>query len=195
MPVNKVALEVRSFRDAKRDFKNLVAAMDPSTASSQVFALYRVAQREIQEALAKGGEYARNSARSVAATTGAPRRLYSGSKPAIFAFSDFEAQTQGRRKRSALVGVRTGLSTKARDKDLFINWSKGRGKRKSDGSSIGDGGLSMSLGALFERGTQNRRIRPRNYFRFGVAAASSRILATVGQAYKRAVRILNQNTK
>jgi hypothetical protein len=191
---NKVALEVRSFRDAKRDFQSLVKAMDPATSSSQVYALYRVAQKEIQDALYKGGLFARDAVRSMAAATHAPRRLYSGSKPAIFSFADFNASTDSKRKRSVLVGVRTGLASKAPDKSLYVNWSKGSGNRKSDGSKIGSGGLSISFGSLFERGTQNRRIKPKNFFRFGVAAASSRIIAGVGNAYKRAVQVLNKNT-
>jgi hypothetical protein len=200
---NKVALEVRSFRDAKRDFQSLVKAMDPATSSSQVYALYRVAQKEIQDALSKGGQFARDAVRSMAAATHAPRRLYSGSKPAIFSFADFDAATDNRRKRSVLVGVRTGLNPKASDPNLYIQWSPKSNIRKKDGSKIrdkwlgmrfGDKGLSMSLGTLFERGTQNRRIKPKNFFRFGVAAASSRILAGVGNAYKRAVQVLNKNT-
>lgn len=192
MAANKFRLEVRSFNEARKEFKALVQAMDPAGASSQMFDLYRVAQKEIQDALSDAGRFARDKARSNAAVTHAPRRLYQGSKPAIFSFSDFDSATDGKRKRSVLVGVRTGLSTRAKDERLFVTWGKG-GKRRKDGTTSA-GGFAMSLGALFERGTASARIRPRHYFSNAANSTRGMITRIVGQAYKRAVAVLNRNT-
>lgn len=197
-----VGLEVRGFKESRIAFRELVKAMDPAASSDRVRGLYRIAQNGIRDALSAGGDFARDAARSMAATTRAPKRLFSGPRPAIFSFSDWYAANDGRHKRSVLVGVRTGLSRHAPDPSLYIQWSPKSNKRRKDGSAINykwlgryfDSGLSMSLGALFERGTQNRRIKPKNFFRFGVASAQSRIFSLVGSAYRRAVVILNQNT-
>lgn len=193
MAASKWALEVRGFKDARKSFIELVNAMDPAGKSYGANALYRVAKSEIQTAMRDAGQYARDKARSNAAVSGVPRRLYSGARPAIFSFADFSAARDDKRKRSVLVGVRTGLSVRAKDERLFIAW--GEGKRRRKDGTVAKRGLSMSFGALFERGTNDGRIRATHFFQAAIGSTTLRIKQIIGQAYIRAVEILNRNTK
>lgn len=192
MPANRFTLEMRGAREAKQAFVSLVKAMDPATGSGEVRGLYRIAQEDIRSAIAAAGQFLRDKARSNAAVTGSPRRLSQGSKPAIFSFADFNAASDDKRKRSVLVGVRTGLASRAKDPRLFIQWGSGA-KRRKDGSTA-HRGLSMSFGALFERGTANGRVRARHYFANAVTTTQGQIKVAIGNAYRRAVEILNRNT-
>ena len=176
--------------EAKKMFIDIAKSIDPATSKSSLQFLYRQAKAEIEEGYRVAAVYVRDKARANAQSSGAPRRLYTGSRPAIFAFSDFDAAKDDKRKRSSMVGVRTGLSYRAKDKRLYIEWGYGA-RRKSDNSRA-SGGLSMSLGALFERGTQDRRMRPRRFFRSAVWSAKGYIAQTLTAAYYRAIGHLNK---
>jgi len=138
----------------------------------------------VTDAYATAARIIRDRARANASGGGAPRRLYSGARPAIFSFADFEAGRDDKRKRSSMVGVRTGLAYFAKDPSLYVQW--GVGSRRRRDSSIAARGLSMSLGALFERGRKDRRLRPIRYFRGALFATRSRVLQILSGAYKRA---------
>lgn len=189
---NRFQLEVRGFKEAQKAFRDVVKAVDPATGSGELRGLYRTARAQIAEAMANAGQFLRDKARSNAQVTRAPKRLYSGARPAIFAFSDFSAARDDRRKRAVLVGVRTGLASQAKDERLYIKWGAGA-KRRKDGSTASKG-LSMSFATLYERGTANGRVRARHYFQNAVATTTHQIMGIVAQAYRRATSILNSNT-
>jgi hypothetical protein len=176
--------------DAKKKFIDIAKSIDPATSKADLQALYRRAKSEIEDGYRMAALYVRDRARLNASASGAPRRLYSGNRPAIFSFADFDSAKDDRRKRSSLVGVRTGLSYWTPDEDLYVRWGYGA-RRKKDGTRA-HGGLSMSLGALFERGTQDKRIRPKRYFRKAVFSARSYIAQTLTTAYHRAIGHLNR---
>lgn len=175
-------------REAKAMFRNIAASIDP--AESNLSAIWKIAQDEVQDGFRRAAITVRDKARGNAQSAGVPRRLYSGPKPAIFAFSDFKAGQDDKRKRSSLVGVRTGLASRAYDERLFIRWGFGS-KRKKDGSTA-TGGLSMSLGALFERGRKGGgRIKAARYFRGAVFGTRAQVAQMLTQAYHKAAALLN----
>jgi hypothetical protein len=52
----------------------------------------------------------------------------------------------------------------------------------------------MSFAALFERGTLDKRVRPRRYFRRAVFSMRSETVRILTAAYERAISLIN-NTK
>lgn len=177
-------------RESKQMFAEVAKSIDPATSDSQLRSLYQLAKKEVEDGLRQAAIYVRDRARQNAANKGAPRRLYTGTKPAIFAFTDFNATADPKRQRSALIGARTGLSAKAKDERLYVTW--GRGAKRMKGGTIAANGLSMSIAALFERGTRDRRIKPGRFLRdafFGTRGYVSRALT---QAYYRALKQLNR---
>lgn len=187
-----VTFEMFRFKEAKESFRQAALAMDPASANT-LRDSYKRASGEIQEGFRRAALTIRDAAKSNAASSGAPRRLWSGVRPAIFAFSDFDSAKDDRRKRSVLVGVRTGLSYRAKQRELYIQWRPAGNTRKKDESKLGHGGLSMSFGALFEKGTANGRVRARHYFQSAIASASSQVLHMVTLAYQRATEHLNRD--
>lgn len=176
-------------KETKQAFREIANAMDPG--GNRAGSFWRVAQEEIQNGLRMAAVMVRDKARSGAASSEAPRRLYTGSKPAIFAFSDFNAGTDDKRKRSVLVGMRTGLSSRAKDPRLYVTWGTGGIKRKS--GTFAGRGLSMSLAALFEKGRADRRIKPKRFFRAAVFSTRSAVSNVLTSAYARAVAVINRN--
>lgn len=142
----------------------------------------------IQKAYAAAAVYVRDKARRNAQAGGAPKRLHSGARPAIFAFTDYDATRDTKRSRSALVGVRTGLSAKTPDQKLYITW--GHGVKRKKGGSVAHGGLSMSLARVFESGT-SRGIKARRYFRNAVFGSRGQVLSFLTKAYEAAIRQIN----
>jgi hypothetical protein len=189
---NRFQLEVRGFKEAQQAFRDVVKAVDPATSPGELRGLYRIARSQIVSALADAGRFLRDKARSNAMVMRAPKRLYSGARPAIFAFSDFDAARDDKRKRSVLVGVRTGLASRAKDERLFVKWGVGA-KRRKDGSTASRG-LAMSFGTLYEKGTANGRVRARHYFSNAVNTTKHSIMGLVAQAYRRAASLLNSTT-
>lgn len=189
--MRKTSIEITNLADAKKEFRAIALAMDPQIGNT-LPAAYKLASGEIQEGLRDAAILIRDRAKSGAQAANSPRRLYSGSKPAIFAFSDFNASTDDRRKRSVLVGMRTGLSYRARDESLYVQWTPRSGRRKKDNSRLQSGGLSISFGSLFEHGTANGRIKPGRFFSSAISSAKSEVLAMITTAYYRAINRLNQ---
>jgi hypothetical protein len=183
----KFAVELKNLRELKVQFRDMAKAISGDKHSG----ILQQAGLAIQEAYGAAARLIRDRARSNASGGGAPRRLYAGARPAIFAFSDFDAGRDDKRKRSSLVGVRTGLSTRTRDPHLFVQWHPKLGTRKKDGSNLQSGGLSMSLAALFERGTKDRRIRPLRYFRSALFATRGQVIGILTRAYQSAGAKIN----
>jgi hypothetical protein len=175
-------------REAKAAFRAIAEVVDPG--GKRVGAAWENARAEVQDGFRAAALIVRNKARAGAASVGAPKRLYSGDKPAIFAFSDFRAATDDKRKRAVLVGMRTGLSTQAKDPSLFIAWGKGATRRK--GGTVAARGLSMSLAALFERGRADRRIKPGRFFRSAIFSTRSTVARLLTSAYAKAVGTINR---
>lgn len=177
-------------REAKQMFSEVAKSIDPATSDSQLRALYQLAKKEVEDGLRQAAIYVRDRARQNASSKRAPRRLYTGSRPAIFAFADFDATRDPKRQRSALVGARTGLSVKNKDERLYVTW--GRGAKRMKGGTVAANGLSMSMAALFERGTRDRRIKPGRFLRDAFFGTRGYVLQAMTQAYRRALAQLNK---
>ncbi len=183
----KFAVELRNLRELKVTFRDIASAVS-GERSRGILQNVGIA---IQNAYGAAAILIRDRARSNAAGGRAPRRLYAGSRPAIFAFSDFTHGRDDKRKRSSLVGVRTGLSPRAPDPHLYVQWFPRSGRRSKDGSRLQHGGLSMSLAALYERGTKDRRIRPLRYFRSAIYATRGQVIGLLTRAYQLAGEKIN----
>lgn len=176
--------------EAKAAFRQIAESVDPG--GTRVESAWKLVQNEVQEAFRSAAIIVRNKARVGAEVTKAPSRLYSGSRPAIFAFTDFDAARDDRRKRSVLVGMRTGLSKQAHDGSLYVQWYPKSNRRKKDGSRLSHGGLSMSLATLFEKGTLDRRIKPGRFFRSAIFSTRSTVARLLTSAYAKAVGTINR---
>ena len=181
----KFAAELEGLKEMRLRFTDIAKAMGMEKPQALT-----TAAKGITEGFSAAALFVRDKARSNASGKGIPRRLYTGSSPAIFAFSDFNSSTDDKRKRSSLVGVRTGLSSRAKDPRLFIQWGIGA-KRRKDGSVAGRG-LAMSFGALFERGTKDRRIRAARFFRNAVFSTRGAVAQILTAAYQRAIDAINR---
>jgi hypothetical protein len=177
-------------REAKQMFSEVAKSIDPATSDSQLRALYQLAKKEVEDGLRQAAIYVRDRARQNASSKRAPRRLYTGSRPAIFSFADFDATRDPKRQRSALVGARTGLSVKNKDERLYVTW--GRGAKRMKGGTVAANGLSMSMAALFERGTRDRRIKPGRFLRDAFFGTRGYVVQAMTQAYRRALAQLNK---
>ncbi len=183
----KFAVELKNLRELKVQFRDIATAVTGERAKGAL----QYAGQAIQNAYGAAALLIRDKARSNAAAGRAPRRLYSGARPAIFAFSDFESGRDDKRKRSSLVGVRTGLSPRAPDPHLYIQWFPKSGRRSKDGSRLQHGGLSMSLAALYERGTKDRLVRPLRYFRSAIFSTKGQVIGLLTRAYQAAGAKIN----
>lgn len=167
----KWAVEVEGVANMRRRFQTIAKTIDFERTPEA---------RSIAETLirtfAKAAESIRNDARLRAQTGNAPKRLSTGSSPAIFSYFDPDSSSSARRRRSALVGVRTGAPPR-RDNRLYVEWAKGT--------------RGISLGRLFERGTADRKIRPLRYFRNAIFASRGRVLTQLAAAYRQAAAALN----
>lgn len=141
-------------------------------------AQFQSVSKGIQDGYRIAANVVRDQARKNAASGNAPRRLYSGSKPAIFSFAEFDASDNSRRNRSAMVGVRTGAPPR-KDSRLYVEWGKRSGHLKG-----------MSLGRIFESGTK-RGIKPRRFFRNAWFSTRSKVLSILTSAYTEAIRRFN----
>ena len=184
-----VKFDAAKLREAKAAFRSIAQSMDPGGAD--VSALWKIAQNEVQDGFRKAAQLVRDKTRTNAAAQGAPKRLYTGARPAIFSFADFNASADPKRKRSALVGMRTGLSVGRDEPNLYVRWGNGAKRRK--GGTTAARGLSMSIAALFERGTADRRIKPGRFFRSAVFGTRSTVYQMLTRAYTRAIATLNRN--
>ncbi len=183
----KFAVELKNLRELKVQFRDIAK----SVSGERAVGVLQNVGIAIQNAYGAAAVLIRDKARSNAAAGRAPRRLYSGARPAIFAFSDFESGRSNKQKRSSLVGVRTGLSARSPDPNLFVTWHPKSGTRKKDGSRLQSGGLSMSLAALYERGTKDRRVRPIRYFRSAIFSTKGQVIGLLTRAYQAAGAKIN----
>lgn len=181
----KWAVEFRNLREVKAAFQAISRSVEGRAGSG----IIQSASKAVQEGYIKASGLIRDRARSNAQQGGAPRRLYAGPRPAIFGFSDFGASADKRKSRSAMVGVRTGLSSRTPDPNLFIRWGRGAARRK--GGSIATKGLSMSFGRLFESGTKDRRVKPLRYFRSAIFQTRGNVIAILTKAYQSAAAAIN----
>ena len=60
------------------------------------------------------------------------------------------------------------------------------------GGTVAAGGLSMSMAALFERGTRDRRIKPGRFLRDAFFGTRGFVARTLTQGYYRAMKQLNR---
>lgn len=182
----KFGVELKNLKELKVTFSQIAHAVGIEV---KMAGRLQSAGLAIQNAYRAAAHLVRDKARTNAISAGTPRRLYQGARPAIFAFSDFDAARDDKRKRSSLVGVRTGLSSRAPDPHLYIRWGVGHERRKGGGRALR--GLSMSLGALFERGTKDRRIKAGRYFRSAIWQTRGQVINILRAAYHSAIARIN----
>ena len=169
----KWAVEAKNLKEMKLRFADISRTIDGDRLTS-----LRSVAKYITEAYQTAATAVRDRARYNAQTKGVPRRLFSGSRPAIFSFAEFDASTDRKRNRSALVGVRTGAPPR-RDPRLYVEWGRQTARK------------GMSLARIFESGTR-RGIRPGRYFRSAIFATRGRVIAILTTAYKNAVDRMNR---
>jgi len=169
-----IKCQVQNLREMKKRFSDIAKTVDRETGTP-----FKSIATGITKAYALAARVVRDKARSNASSGTVPRRLYSGSKPAIFAFTDFDSSANKKRSRSSLVGVRTGAPPR-KDLRLYVEWGKRGGKQ-----------LGMSLARIFESGTR-KGIKARRFFRSAVFATRSRVLSILTDAYTEAIRKFNQ---
>jgi hypothetical protein len=170
----KWAVEFQNLREVKARFQGIAKAISAEKAGTlqSVSEIIRLAYWEAAWTV-------RSVALDNARSGGVARRLYGGSKPAIFAVplaKDTQSSVRAR-KRSSMVGVRTGARPR-HDPTLFREWGFGSGKR------------GMSLGRMFETGT--RKIKPRHYFRRAVWGTRGKVISILTKAYNYAIGRLNR---
>jgi len=133
------------------------------------------ASRIINSQFVAISEFLRDRIRSNAAGRNVPNRV----QDAVFAFTDFSKGQTARKQRSTLVGVRKGAPPRRYNR-LYVEW-KGTGKT-----------IGMSLATLYEKGTRDKRIKPRRYFRDAYFTSRSAILNRLTAAYKQAIESFNR---
>jgi len=163
----KWGAEIANLKETQVRFAEVVRAMDGDDRAA-----FRAAKDRISKRFAEVSRFLRDKARLNVAMAGGPRRV----RAAIFAFTDFDASKDTRRKRSTLVGVRTGARPRL-DKNIFFEWGKGTGRR------------GMSLGRIYESGT--RFVRGSRFFRNAVFSTKTAILNRLAEAYRDAVRMMS----
>jgi len=183
----KWAVELKNLKEIKLTFRDIAKAVEGKLKAGQL----KYAGIAVQEGYQKAAIVIRDRARANAQSGGAPRRLYAGPRPAIFAFSDFDSARDDKRKRSSMVGVRTGLAYRTPDSHLYVRWDPRSNRRSKDNSRIGFGGLSISFGRLFESGTKDRRIKPLRYFRSAIFQTRGTVISILTRAYQSAATAIN----
>lgn len=168
-----IKCQVENLRELKMRFSDI-----GKTVNGERVSAFQTISRGIQEGYRLAAGVVLDQARKNAASGNTPSRLYSGSKPAIFSFTDFNSSTDNRRARSAMVGVRTGAPPR-KDSRLYVEWGSRSGHKKG-----------MSLGRIFESGTR-RGIKPRRYFRNAWFSTRSKVLSILTSAYTEAIRRFN----
>ena len=173
----KWGAEIANLKETQVRFSEIVHAISGDDKS-----LFRQAKEHISKRFVEVSQFLRDKARDNIAMVDGPRRL----RAAVFAFTDFDASRDPRRKRATLVGVRTGAPPR-NDPKLFFVWGRGSTRRK--GGGVARRGIGMSLGRIYETGTRFRR--GARYFRNAVFSTKSTILNQLASAYKDAVRMLS----
>lgn len=160
------ALEFANYKEVRGRFTGFAAVLQGDNP-----ALFQQVSRVIVEAYKKAADLVRDKARSNAISGGVPSRLFSGANPAIFSYADVVSATTGKRKQSALVGVRTGAPPR-RDMAIYREWGKKSGHLKG-----------ISIARIFETGTR-RGIKGRRFFRSAIFATRGRVLTMLADAYE-----------
>lgn len=168
------AVEFSNLRDVRQEFSDIANTI----SGIQGNRLNARAEDILNSGLADISLFFRDKIRSVAASKGVPKRVQN----AAFAFTDIAKATYGHkmrsgttyRERSSLVGVRKGAPPWT-DERLYVEW-RGTGKT-----------IGMSLATIFEKGTKNKRIKPRWYFRTAYFSARSVVLNRLVSTYKSAI--------
>jgi hypothetical protein len=164
-------VELKNLREVTQRF----AQISNTISGIKGVRINAAAERIINENFASVSEFLRDRIRATAAARGVPKRV----QAATFAFTDLSKGQTARRKRSTLVGVRKGAPPRY-DSRLYVEW-------KGSGKTIG-----MSLATIFEKGTRDKRIKPRRYFRDAYFSSRSLILTRLVDAYKQAIESFNR---
>jgi len=133
----------------------------------------------VKDGFARASTLLRDAART--ALGGKSQRV----NAATFAFYDLDAGRTRAKKRSSLVGVRTGAPPRL-DKSIYRTW--GVGSKRKNGSTATHG-LGISLGRIFESGTRFQR--GTKFFSSAVRGAKSGAITTLVNAYKDAIKLFN----
>jgi hypothetical protein len=173
------AAEFSNLRDVQEQFNKIAASISGLSGKNE----NPVATRILNQRWSEISEFFRDRIRAMAAARGVPRRV----QAAVFAFSDIRRATYGNRgregttyrERSSLVGVRKGAPP-WRDDRIYVEW-RGTGKT-----------IGMGLATIFEKGTKNRSIKPKRYFRTAYFQSRSAVLTKLANAYREAIGVFNR---
>jgi hypothetical protein len=169
----KWAVEAKNLKEMKLRFRDIGKVID-----GERLTMFQAVAKGVTEAYKTAATAVRDRARYNAQAKGVPRRLYSGARPAIFSFAEFDASYDKKRNRSALVGVRTGAPPR-RDDRLYVEWGNQTARK------------GMSLARIFESGTR-KGIRPTRFFRSAIFATRGKVIAILTTAYRGAIDKINR---
>ena len=168
-------IEVEGLKDLQTSFGELAAIL---TGEGQIVK-YQRGLAIVTSGLERAAVMLRDAART--ALGGRSRRV----KEATFAFYNLNAGRTKAKKRTSLVGVRTGAPPNW-DRTIYRVW--GAGSTRKNGTTATNG-LGISLGRIFESGTRYQR--GTRFFSSAIRNGKSAAISTLVNAYKEAIRIFN----
>lgn len=181
------ASEIANLKEVRQRFFDVSRAISKESPAGQA----EPAGASLIRAFNDTALIVRDKARSYASQGKAAKRIYTGQTPAIFAFLELGRSDKNKKNAGPLLGVRTGKYQ--HDTTLWKTW--GRGTRRRKDNTVAVNGLSMSLGAMFERGTRQkgkRAIKPIRFFRSATFSSKSLIISKLTDAYKHAIEVINR---
>lgn len=167
--------ELRNLNAVRRRFTSISKAIEGESPD-----LFKSAWGVITEAFTAVSDELRDKTKLRRAIKSAPRRL----DKAIFSFSDLSKVRSKAKRRSVLVGVKTGAPPRL-DTNLYKRW----GRRLNAHNVVTKRAVGMSIARMFESGTS--KIQPMNFFASAITQSRSGILKRLAEAYSRAVEMMS----
>lgn len=203
-----VKVEVHGLKELRATMRDLLQgiANEKDLSPGRKASVTRLAQQMIQSQMGEAALMIRNTARANAQSARWPRAVVR----AIFKYSDL-TESERKKMRSALVGVRTGAPRIGRPGDIksgpgrakkpdgiYVEWNakersdvfvgpRRRGQRGMRKAAAGRK-LGMSIGRIMESGTIHNT--PTTAFQRAVAARRAEALRRVSEGYKKAIAIV-----
>jgi len=167
--------ELRNLNAVRRKFTSISKAIEGENPD-----LFKNAWSVITDAFAAASNELRDKTKLRRAIKSAPRRL----DRAIFSFSDLSKVKSKAKRRSVLVGVKTGAPPRL-DTNLYKIW----GQRLNSHNVVTKRAVGMSIARMFESGTS--KIQPMNFFASAITQSRSEIIKRLSDAYSRAVELMS----
>jgi len=163
---------LNAVRKRFREISKVIEGRDPE--------LYKQAWSVITKAFATQADALRDKTRLRRAIKSAPRRL----DKAIFSFSDISKVKSMTKRRSVLVGIRTGAPPRI-DRKIYKEWG---GKLGAHNVRVTKR-VGMSIARMFESGTQ--KIQGMNFFKSAIMQTRDGILRKLAESYSQAVKMMS----